>query len=161
MAVTSAAADLAGDAFEEYVVGNPVGRGYATRFGFGPGRLNFLRYRRSDQFPIELRGEFLKLGQRVTRPFRLHFGVALVGLRILKAMALQARHGQPDQRRALACANVADRLANQPFGLGRIGTVAVPDREIVEAGEVGGDVPARSLIIGRHGDAVAIVLNVK
>ena len=68
-------------------------------------------------------------GQRIARPFGLDELVALVGLRVLEAVALEARHGQPQQRRPLPRPDMSHGLVDQPRRLLGIGAVAGQDVE--------------------------------
>ncbi len=138
-----------------------TGSPHAAILGLGTRGLHFLRHRRFNQIPVEVSRELLQLEQRVARPFGLHFCFRLVGLGVLEAMAFEPGHFQADQRRSLAGPHMGHRFADQPRGLFRFGPIAIPDPEVLEAGKIGRDVPARRLVIRCHRDAVAIVLDVK
>ena len=60
-----------------------------------------------------------QLGQRIARPFRFDQRLGLVGLRVLEGMALEPRHGEPQQRRARALAHERHRLLDQARRLRR------------------------------------------
>jgi hypothetical protein len=154
-----AAADPARRAGEEHVVADPGGIEHRPRLGLGDRRLDLVGDAGLDQLPVEVGGEGLELWQGIARPLGLDHLLRLVGLCVLGAMAFQPRNGQPQQHRPLAGADMADGLRNQPRRFLRLGAVAVEDGEAGKARQVGGDVLARRLIVRRHGDAVAIVLD--
>ena len=85
--------------------GPDVELSYASAYSLWPGRVRFERR------PIELRRKDLQLGQRVARPFGLDLRLALVALRVLEAVALEARDGDPEQHRGAPGADVANRGA--------------------------------------------------
>ncbi len=85
----------------------------------------------------------------------------LIGLGVLEAVPLQPRHGEAQQRRPLAAADMGDGAVDQPGRLGRLGAVAGEDGEIGEARQIPGDVAARGLEGRGHGDAEAVVLDVE
>ncbi len=137
-----------------------IGRRDAARLRFGDRRFDLPRGLALQIVPTGLRTKCLEPGQRIAGPFGFDFGLALVGLRILRAMAFEAGNRQPEQRGRAFGADVGDRLHDKARCLGRIGTVAVEDREARKAREIGGDVLARRLIFGRNRDSVAIVFDV-
>ena len=160
-----AAADLLHLAFEEDVARDVVGRGHAARLGLGARRLDLpadlaLEVRPLLVADLKLRDMALSLGSGSRAHSASISASRLVGLGVLEAVALEPRHGQPQQRRRALGADMGDRLADQPRRFLRIGAVAVEDRQAREAREVRGDVAARGLVIRRHRDAVAIVLDV-
>ena len=154
-----AAADPARRAREEHIVGDPGDIEHRTRFRLRHGGLDLVFGAAFDQVPIEIGSERLELGQRVARPFGLDRRLALVRLRVLRAVALQPRHRQPEQHRPLAAADMADRLGDQPRCFRRLSAITIEDRQPGEARQIGGNVLARRLIFGRHRNAEAIVLD--
>jgi hypothetical protein len=87
-----------------------------------------------------------QLRQRIARMFGRDLLLGLIGLRVLRAVALEPRHGQPKQRGRPMLPHMADGAVDQRRRLGGICAVAVEDRQPGEAREVGCDVLARSLI---------------
>src|SRR5262245_2957522 len=97
----------------------------------------------------------LQFREGVARPFGLDLGSCLVGLRVLRAMTLEARNGQAQKRWRTVLSNVADGMVDQRRCLGRLGAVAVEDRKAGEARKIGRNVLSRGLIFRWHRDSVA------
>src|ERR1700760_254082 len=101
-----------------------------------------------------------QLGQWIAGPFGLDFRLGLVGLRVLEAMAFEARNLEAQQSRRAMAPDMLNRLVDEPGCFDRVGSVTVEDRETREARQIGSDVLARRLIFRWNRDAVAIVLNI-
>ena len=79
----------------------------------------------------------LQLRQRIARPFGVHLVFRFVRLRVLKRMALQARHGEPQQHRPAAAAHMRHRFARSDrAACVGIGAVAVEHVQACEARQV-------------------------
>ena len=138
-------------AFEEDMLGDVLGRRDAARFGLGPRGFDLPRCLALEIGPLrladlQLRDMGLELGQRIARPFGRDFVLGLVGLGVLEAVPFEPRYGQPQQRRLLLLADMADGLVDQPRRLSWLGAVAIEDRQPVETREIGRDILARCLI---------------
>ena len=140
-------------------------RGYAARLGFRARRFHLPRRFAFKVGPLlvadlNLGDMRLELWQRIARPFVLDLGLGLVGLRVLVAMTLKPRNAEAKQHRRPLRPDMMDRPVDQLRRFDRIGAVPVEDGQAGKAREVCGDVLPGSLVIRRHGNAVAIVLNV-
>src|SRR6185436_3108573 len=105
--------------------------------------------------------EVVQLGERIACLLLSQTLLALVCLGVLGRVAAQARHGEPQQSRALARSHVRDGLLEQSSCLHRLGPITARDLKVAEAGEIGRDVPTRRLEAGWYRDAVAVVLYVE
>ncbi len=75
----------------------------------------------------------------------------LVRLVIDERVTRQPRHLHADQAWAVPAADLLDHRCDQLAGLHRIAAVAVVDAQVVVAGQVGGDIAAGRLHVGRDG----------
>jgi hypothetical protein len=130
IALRPLAAELLHLAFIIDIGENGFGIGDAAGFRFDPGRLDGGLSLRLDARPILLAQqrtdqERLELGQRIAQPFLAHQLVALVGLGVLEAVALEARYEQVKQGRPLAHPDMLCRRLDQAGGFGGIGAVAL------------------------------------
>jgi len=95
--------------------------------------------------------------ERVARALGGDFLRGLVRLRVLAGMTGQPRHEHAQQHWTFATANCSNRVLDHRGRGARIGAIPFQDLEIAERGEIGGNVAARGLEIGLHGNAVAVV----
>ena len=76
-------------------------------------------------------------------------------------MAREAWDGEAHQRWTLRSAHMVNGASEEPRGSSGITSVAVEHEQIVERGEVRGDIGARRLHPARHRDTQAVVLDVE
>jgi hypothetical protein len=159
-------ADLLHLAFVEDMGEHSLRAGDAARFGRRARLLNRILCLLFDLGPFRLRDQGghevgAKLWKRIARPFGSDHFLRLVGLRVLEAVPLEARHRQPEQGRPGTAAHMLHRLSQQARRLGRLGAVAGKHVEIAEACKVAGDVAARGLERRRHGNSELVVLDIE
>ena len=100
--------------------------------------------------------------QRIALRVRGNVRVRAIPLLVVgPRVARQPRHGEPHQRRPATATHVRDRFAQKPRRPGRVGPVAIAQRQVAEAREVPGDVRSRGLHRTRHRDAEAVVFDIE
>ncbi len=86
---------------------------------------------------------------------------ALIRLRVLAGMPAQTRHGEPQQRRAIAVAHPSTAFDMQASRFRRIAAIGLQDPQIRKRAKVGCDVSAWRLQGRRNRETEAVVFYIK